>query len=48
MILLIVKKFSKTSKSIRTKRTDNLKSQFFVEFENPETMEANKEALKSL
>ena len=41
----LIKKFSNTSKDIRTSRWPN---QFYVEFENPETMEANKESLESL
>ena len=41
----LIKKFSKTSKSIRQGKNRN---QFQVEFENPETMEANEKALESL
>ena len=40
----LIKKFSKTSKDIRK----TMRNRFYVEFENPETMEANKEALESL
>ena len=44
----LIKKFSKTSKEIRTHKNLPNANQFYVEFENPETMEANKEALESL
>merc|ERR1711874_290403 len=42
----LIKKFSKKTKAIRIHRVR--KNCFFVEFESPETMEANKEALESL